>query len=307
MVTPTKMVLSDLNNDGARDFLGFDYNYGTLGKAFWNNKSAGNNPLFENAIDFHIGDLAIRSVRVADLNGDGKKDIIILTKGTYEMPQPDSIHFLERTGDINTFQFVKRSFLFTDFEFWEDDLSILDINGDGKSDLVFPVYNSQNASHLILLNKIGSSDEINVCDGQDAPVLVAGKNGSSYQWQSSSGSGYVNMVDGPGVEGALSNSIQLSDLTLAQHNLRIRCVVDGVPAQGYVIKIINRWVGVLGENADWHNPANWSCGIVPNETTNVLIDGAEVNINSDAVCSTLQLINNAKVNVKPNTRLAIIK
>jgi hypothetical protein len=306
-VLPTSIAFSDLNNDGARDYVGFDYNYGLYGKTFWNNKSLGNNPLFDIATDFNIGSLVVSDVNVADLNGDGKKDIIVNSKGNYEMAHPDSIHFLERTGDVNNIEFVKRSFLFTDFDYDDKSLTLMDLNGDGKSDLVFRVYNLPGIKYKILLNKIGSLDDVYVCDGQDAPVLIAGKTGSSYQWQSSTGSSYENMVDGPGVEGVLTNSIQLSDLTLAQNNLKIRCVVDGVPAQGYVIKIINRWIGVLGENADWHNPANWSCGIVPNETTNVLIDGAEVNINSDAACSTLQLINNAKVNVKPNTRLNIVK
>jgi len=297
----------DLNNDGATDCVGFDYNYGTFGRAFWNQKPAGNNPIFKDTIEFDIGEFVVKNFKVADFNGDGKKDLVIISEGTYDMPQPDSIHFLERTGDVEAFQFVKHSYLFEEFEFWEHDISVMDINGDGKTDLVFPAYESSDFSYFILLNKIGSSDEVNVCDGQDAPVLVAGKNGSSYQWQSSSASSYENLQDGEGIQGAQTSSLQLSNITLAQHNLKLRCLVDGVPAQGYVIKVVNRWVGLIGGNADWHNPVNWSCGTIPDEETHVLIDGAQVLINTDATCKSLELRNNAKVNVNANTKLIIMK
>ena len=305
--TGNKLEFADLNNDGARDCIGFDDDYGTFGKAFWNLKPVGNNPLFKDPIGFDIGKLSIESLKVADFNGDGKKDLVVITRSADYNPELDSMHFLERTGNVNAFQFVKRSYLFEAYKYWGKRMSAIDMNGDGKTDLVFRAYDSQNFSYHILLNKIGSSDEISVCNGQDAPLLVAGKNGSSYQWQSSSGNSYVNLADAPGIQGALTGSLQLSNITLAQHNLSVRCLVDGVPAQGYVIKVINRWVGLVGNNADWHNPLNWSCGTIPDADTHVLIDGAEVLINNDATCKSLELRNNAKVHVTPNTKLTIVK
>ena len=49
----------------------------------------------------------------------------------------------------------------------------------------------------------------------------------------------------------------------------------------------NSWTGA--SNNSWENPANWSCGVVPDENTDVIIDSGIIQLNSNVTIRTLHL------------------
>jgi hypothetical protein len=49
----------------------------------------------------------------------------------------------------------------------------------------------------------------------------------------------------------------------------------------------NNWTGAV--STAWENPGNWSCGVVANATTDVVINSGTVIVNSNAVCRSLRV------------------
>jgi hypothetical protein len=49
----------------------------------------------------------------------------------------------------------------------------------------------------------------------------------------------------------------------------------------------NMWTGAV--STAWENPGNWSCGVVPDSTTNVVINGGTVIVSSNATVKSLTL------------------
>jgi glucosylceramidase len=69
---------------------------------------------------------------------------------------------------------------------------------------------------------------------------------------------------------------------------------------------VNNWTGAI--NNAWENPANWSCGIIPVDTTVVDINPGLLNypvVNSKAVCKTLYTSPGASVNVNTGFSLNV--
>ncbi|MEO6358656.1 MAG: hypothetical protein ABIU77_16700 [Ferruginibacter sp.] len=61
------------------------------------------------------------------------------------------------------------------------------------------------------------------------------------------------------------------------------------------IRFRNTWTGNVS-NA-WENPANWSCGEVPDNNTDVVINGGTVSINSNIIVGSLSINEKATVSV----------
>jgi len=72
---------------------------------------------------------------------------------------------------------------------------------------------------------------------------------------------------------------------------------------------LNRWTGAT--NKEWRNPANWSCGTVPDSLSSVLLPGTADNqpeiIGYEAFCGKLQIEQGAEIRVAEGGKLNIIK
>jgi hypothetical protein len=80
---------------------------------------------------------------------------------------------------------------------------------------------------------------------------------------------YNNVVDNEVFSGSSTATLQLLSVPTSMHGYRFRCVIDGVAKDFYSLRFVNTWKGDNG-NA-WETPANWSCGIVPDENMEVVI------------------------------------
>jgi hypothetical protein len=66
------------------------------------------------------------------------------------------------------------------------------------------------------------------------------------------------------------------------------------------------WIG--GVSSAWEEPANWSCGMVPNAQSNIYVqDGAQrsLEVQSQAVCNRLYLRDGKTVQVYTGYRLRV--
>ena len=80
-------------------------------------------------------------------------------------------------------------------------------------------------------------------------------------------------------------------------------------AQVQVVVDPNIWIG--GAAGIWENPANWSCGFIPNEKNEVIIDnrGGPVNItiSQHAKCKKGIFTTGVHINILPGGTLTILQ
>ena len=70
-----------------------------------------------------------------------------------------------------------------------------------------------------------------------------------------------------------------------------------------VPKILNVWTGAV--STAWENTGNWSCGILPDQNTNVEITAGTVIINSDPVIKSLAIAPGVIISLNPGKNLTI--
>lgn len=84
--------------------------------------------------------------------------------------------------------------------------------------------------------------------------------------------------------------------------------IDNVVVKGYVSNPCqtNFWEGTI--STAWENPANWSCGTVPNGTTVVSVNSGKANyplISSAAACKSINIFPGARVDVADGFTLQV--
>jgi Metallo-peptidase family M12 len=98
--------------------------------------------------------------------------------------------------------------------------------------------------------------------------------GTNYQWQVDNGSGYVNINNDAVYGNVTTNTISITNAPLAFFTNNYRCEITTtngiVYSQAFTLKFSTTWLGTIS-NA-WENPANWSCNMLPNEKTDVIIN-----------------------------------
>lgn len=125
-----------------------------------------------------------------------------------------------------------------------------------------------------------------LCPGGSA-TIVSNLSGSSYQWQAGTGSSFSNLSNGGNYNGTNTNTLQLSGLPSSLSGLQFRCVVDGAISNTTVLRFSNSWTGAV--DSDWNKAGNWSCGSVPDQYTDVVINSGSIVVNSNATCRTLTI------------------
>lgn len=100
-------------------------------------------------------------------------------------------------------------------------------------------------------------------------VFNAAAGASTYQWQVNTGSGYTNISNGTNYAGATTNTLQLLGATVSFSGNQYRCLVNGTAGGEFTLRFKNIWTGAADTN--WFNTANWSCGSIPDQYTDVII------------------------------------
>jgi hypothetical protein len=97
---------------------------------------------------------------------------------------------------------------------------------------------------------------------------------------------YNNISDNSYYSGTHSVILNLNNIPSGWYGYRYRCVTDGVNGDIYSLQFYNSWTGAAA-NTQWEDPANWSCGAVPDSNTDVVINFGTVTLNSNVTVRSL--------------------
>ncbi len=132
------------------------------------------------------------------------------------------------------------------------------------------------------------------------------------QMSDASGSFVSAVTIGTLVSTAVLGSINVTipSNTIPGSNYRIRVVsndpiITGSSSSAITISSINTWTGSI--STAWETAGNWSCGLVPNENTDVIINSGTVIVSSNAVCKSLNMSSSVNLTVNTGFSLTIIQ
>ncbi len=188
--SPQSSAIADLDGDGKPDLVVANYNSRTV-SIYRNTSSFGSitSSSFANKVDFSTGILLPTSIKISDIDRDGKLDLVLTCNGT----GGGSISVFRNSttlGVINANSFETRVDFFS---YNADALAIGDIDGDGKPDLVInhsylgsniiTIYHNTSNSGQIDSSSFGpaidftssvgpSSIDIGDIDGDNKPDLI---------------------------------------------------------------------------------------------------------------------------------------
>ncbi|MBI3883134.1 MAG: carbohydrate-binding protein [Sphingobacteriales bacterium] len=125
--------------------------------------------------------------------------------------------------------------------------------------------------------------------------------GNIYQWQLNTGNGYTNINNSSLYAGVTTDTLVINNTPTSLYGYKYRSVITNNSVVTYsaenTIKFTETWTGAI--STAWENAGNWSCGIVPDSNTDVIINSGSVIINSAASVRSLRL--NPSVQLTLNT------
>lgn len=164
----------------------------------------------------------------------------------------------------------------------------------GSTYIVFDYLGFKDTIYVYLTNIKNVNNKITICSN-DTISLYAGLNDtlSQYQWQINTGDGFQDISTSINYIGSDSSTIQIFEINPANNKNLFRCLISDTltsySSEVFEINIGNTWLGVI--DTAWENPMNWSCNLIPDNNTNVLIPDStpyKPVINSFALCKSLK-------------------
>ncbi len=122
------------------------------------------------------------------------------------------------------------------------------------------------------------SPELKFCMPVANGTILSNISGTVYKWQLDAGTGYIDITDNANYSGSNTNLLQLTNVPSSYTGYKFRCVVDGNNSVVYEARFVNIWLGTV--SSAWETPANWSCGVLPDENTDVVINSGTVLLSS---------------------------
>jgi hypothetical protein len=143
---PTAAAIADLDGDGKPDLAVTNYNSNTVSVFINTTATAATTPTFANPVNFTTGTGPF-AIAIADLNGDGKADLIVTVPGPQAAPTDTISVLLNTTTTTGVPSFAAKS----DFTVGMIPTSVTsaDFNGDGKPDLAIGFYSLPQVSVLL--------------------------------------------------------------------------------------------------------------------------------------------------------------
>lgn len=136
------------------------------------------------------------------------------------------------------------------------------------------------------------------------------------QWYvDTDGTGYHLVVNGPHYSGASTPTLQLINIPSAWYGHKYVYIFNGGSNSPiYNLKFANTWRGTA--NNSWENPANWSCGLVPDANTDVTIGTttiagsiypSNITVGANSICRSLTVLPGGNtVTVLPGFTLTVV-
>jgi hypothetical protein len=111
-------------------------------------------------------------------------------------------------------------------------------------------------------------------------------------------------------KGTTTATLKLTTPPTAWYGYKYRCALvagtDTTYTKEYVLKFSVKWNG----NVDtlWENTANWSCGVLPDENTDVIVNSTLSRypiVNSAAACRSIKALPNSTIRITAGNSLKI--
>ncbi len=154
----------------------------------------------------------------------------------------------------------------------------------------------------------GNQSQLNICKGSTIS-LPSNISGTTYQWQVDAGAGYTNITDGVVYSGTATKTFTLTNTPASVYGYKFRCVVNGASfSQVYTVKLNTSWEGNVSNV--WENVANWSCGVLPDAGSDVVIDAGKANypqVNVSTSVRTITVNTGGTMTVKTGATITVIK
>jgi FG-GAP-like repeat/IPT/TIG domain len=281
---------ADIDGDGRMDIAKSSYQNNAV--AVLRNNSAGGNISFETAVPIATG-FTPAAMAIADMDGDGKADICV------NKDNSKVLAVLKNTSTAGIISFApKTEYTGNGPNF----IALSDIDNDGRPEIVTANYYSNIIS--LLRNNIGGPFSVALCPPAGNATITSNITGAAYQWQVNTGSGFTNISDGINYSNTNAAALQLINAPSAWYGYQYRCVAGGANSNVFVLKFSNRWSGAI--STDWSNPANWSCGAVPDANTDVVINSGTVVISSNVTIRSLKINPGASLTVAAGFTLTVL-
>ena len=163
-------------------------------------------------------------------------------------------------------------------------------NGYGQYEVTHKVNNSTGtqASITKLITVLPSHTLTQQVCAEESKFLYCYNQATSYQWQVSadSGASFQDIAeDNTSYSFTKTNSLLLNYTASSLYGSLYRCRADATIGTVYKVEIKNEFTGSIDNT--WENPGNWSCGVLPDANTDVVISSGTVTLSSDASCRTL--------------------
>jgi hypothetical protein len=126
-----------------------------------------------------------------------------------------------------------------------------------------------------------------------------------YQWQIQTDTGFMNLTDVAPYTGTQTSQLDISPLNLTLNGKVYRCITPDLQSITQTLRFANVWTNAGGDNL-WSNPANWSCGSVPDNNTTVIVNFGNIIVNINTTIYSLQVSNGATVTIQPGINLTIL-
>lgn len=152
-----------------------------------------------------------------------------------------------------------------------------------NSKILFSANNGDNpAGDLYVLG--GTAAVTDPCPGGTIHI-TSSITGAAYQWQVNTGGGFSNITNNSTYSNATTATLQISNAASSMYGYQYRCNVSGNFSTVTTLKFVNYWTGTA--NTLWNNAANWSCNVVPDANTDVVINTGTAVLNVNGSCRSL--------------------
>lgn len=171
--------------------------------------------------------------------------------------------------------------------------------GTWKYEIVYNTTQKQAAYFAV------NSASVNICPN-NYNLLTSNISGAAYQWEVNTGSGFTAIAENASYTGTTTKQLQLVSVPSTFYGYQYRCNVNSGSFSNVVsLKFVTYWNGLAGKA--WEDPANWTCGNVPDGNTDVVIQTGlnTPEVNANATCRSTTLSSGAIITVKTGVNLVI--
>jgi len=291
----------DFDGDGKRDIVAC-FSNSTFLSVVKNNSTIGNLS-FQPANNISIAPYKSYNLSIDDLNGDLKPDLIFSSGYTSPSSPKPGVGIMANISTGGNILFGAMQTFPVDYPAYIN--LVADMDNDGKPDIVAcsGYFSSAGPPQHLAIVRNGICENLFSCQS-GTNSITSNILGNVYQWQLDNGSGFTNLINNSNYGGVTTNQLQLLNIPIGFLNYRYRCLVDAVPTGSYLLKFGNTWLGTI--NNTWENPGNWSCGMIPDIYTDVMIPAGNVQLNNSTSINSITLGSAAILTVSSGANLTII-